>query len=260
MAGTRKKTALTCKFCGIQFYSKGGSLKQQYCSRKCAYASRVGVASGRKGKKYPHLRRARIGVCAVCGAEFRATGDFNTAKGVRKQIYCSKPCWAARGTTKIIDHVCAGCGKTFKGGLKRKYCSTDCANKYMVGENASCYKDGKSLSRERARHTNDLYKWREAVYERDSHTCQKCGATGEMHAHHIKSWATHINLRFDVDNGITLCVKCHGIEHGRDFSKHVVKQCTECGADIRNKTNSGLCRKCAIKKSWVLRKKKAVRL
>jgi len=29
-----------------------------------------------KGKKYPHLQRARIGKCLICGKEYRAIHDF----------------------------------------------------------------------------------------------------------------------------------------------------------------------------------------
>jgi len=52
--------------------------------------------------------------------------------------------------------------------------------------------------------------WRKAVYKRDDYTCQQCGDRGvRLEAHHIKPFATHPELRFDVGNGITLCKSCH---------------------------------------------------
>ena len=52
--------------------------------------------------------------------------------------------------------------------------------------------------------------WQEAVFKRDNYTCQKCGGRGgDKNAHHIKSFANHPELRFEVSNGMTLCVKCH---------------------------------------------------
>lgn len=52
-------------------------------------------------------------------------------------------------------------------------------------------------------------KWRKQVYVRDGYTCKMCGAKKKLEAHHIKLWAHFPELRFDVNNGITLCKKCH---------------------------------------------------
>ncbi|WP_373561663.1 HNH endonuclease [Bacillus sp. AFS073361] len=59
--------------------------------------------------------------------------------------------------------------------------------------------------------------WRKEVYEKDSYTCQHCldKTGGNLVAHHLYSWNRYPNLRFDVNNGITLCKDCH-----KDFHKH----------------------------------------
>ena len=60
----------------------------------------------------------------------------------------------------------------------------------------------------------DNKKWREAVYNRDKATCQFCNVRGgSLEAHHIDSWATHKEDRFNVDNGVTLCETCHKACH-----------------------------------------------
>lgn len=64
------------------------------------------------------------------------------------------------------------------------------------------------------RHMPEYAIWRKAVFERDKFTCQQCGETkGGLNAHHIKGWAKHPEARFDIDNGITLCVNCHQKKH-----------------------------------------------
>ena len=52
--------------------------------------------------------------------------------------------------------------------------------------------------------------WRRKVFERDNYTCQNCGAKNVyLEADHIKSWKDYPESRFDVNNGQTLCLKCH---------------------------------------------------
>lgn len=56
--------------------------------------------------------------------------------------------------------------------------------------------------------------WRKKVYERDNYTCQHCNKVGgKLNAHHIKEWCNYVDLRFDIDNGITLCHNCHKNTH-----------------------------------------------
>lgn len=60
----------------------------------------------------------------------------------------------------------------------------------------------------------DYRDWRLSVWERDDFTCNYCGKRGgKIHAHHLIAFAKHQENRFDINNGLTLCLKCHKIFH-----------------------------------------------
>lgn len=60
-----------------------------------------------------------------------------------------------------------------------------------------------------------------SIRKRDSNTCQLCKkkkpARG-LQIHHIFKWATAYDLRFDADNLICLCKKCHKEVTGHEES------------------------------------------
>lgn len=59
--------------------------------------------------------------------------------------------------------------------------------------------------------------WSKAVKERDGHKCAYCGKTEYLNSHHIFS-RKHMGLRWDLDNGITLCSGHHNFS--TTFSAH----------------------------------------
>lgn len=83
------------------------------------------------------------------------------------------------------------------------------------GDKAFNWKGGVTPQNIIIRSSEKYKKWREAIFKRDDYICQKCDARNGngkaiyLHAHHIFSFSKYPELRFDIDNGETLCKDCH---------------------------------------------------
>lgn len=79
------------------------------------------------------------------------------------------------------------------------------------GSNHYAWTNGKHQRDSDGRRTPEYQAWRAAVFARDGFACQQCGDArgGNLHAHHIKTYAEYPEMRLDVTNGVTLCGDCH---------------------------------------------------
>lgn len=84
-------------------------------------------------------------------------------------------------------------------------------NNPLVGSENGRWKGGIKPENQRIRSSEEYKIWRNAVFVRDNFTCQCCGddSGGNLESHHIENFSTNEELRFDIENGITLCNKCH---------------------------------------------------
>jgi 5-methylcytosine-specific restriction endonuclease McrA len=107
---------------------------------------------------------------------------------------------------------------------KRKFCSKKCfsnyQSKHLLGKNnpmygvrgkkASNWRGGVSNKNDLIRHSAKYKSWRTKVFKRDRYTCVQCKKGGKyIQADHIKPFAYFPKLRFNIDNGRTLCMDCH---------------------------------------------------
>lgn len=85
-----------------------------------------------------------------------------------------------------------------------------------TGEISRNWKGGIDIENRRIRQSLEYEVWRLEVYQRDHFTCRLCGKkclVKDIVAHHIKLFSQFIELRFSIDNGITLCRSCHAKIH-----------------------------------------------
>ncbi len=61
--------------------------------------------------------------------------------------------------------------------------------------------------------------WRVTVVRRDK-VCVVCSRRKRREAHHIQNGAHHPAIRFDPENGVTLCKRCHWFLHNRIKSSY----------------------------------------
>ena len=111
-------------------------------------------------------------------------------------------------------HVSVPACNLIKGTSK----SCGCNRHENSGERNNKWKGGITSEVTKQRNSTKYAKWRNSVFQRDDYICQCCGQRGgKLNAHHIENFADNEDLRFDVDNGITLCEKCHSFRYVGSF-------------------------------------------
>ena len=78
------------------------------------------------------------------------------------------------------------------------------------GEKHYNWKGGITNNNNKIRNSEEYRLWRKSCFERDNFTCQKTGVSGgKLIVHHINNFADFPELRFAIDNGITLSEEAH---------------------------------------------------
>jgi hypothetical protein len=117
---------------------------------------------------------------------------------------------------RIVTH-CNGCNKKIELKqsvfLKSKlnYCNYSCYKQFLL-ENR--------VETEDITDSAEYKQWRLNVYKRDSYRCKMpgCGSdTRDIAAHHIFPKKQYPDKAFNIDNGITLCRKCHEKTFGKEM-------------------------------------------
>lgn len=178
-----------CIRCKKPFLPQSPSSKQKFCTRKCAYEFEKSQTL-----EYP---------CHHCKTPLRRVKSM-----IKPRMFCSRAC-SSKYTARPLKYkpfTCQHCKTTTEihcQNKKKKYCSYVCnglARRSSTRPNS-------------ARLAARLATWGRKVRKRDGHKCVRCGGRNKLQAHHRLSFAEYPNLRYEVDNGETLCIDCHAEEH-----------------------------------------------
>lgn len=177
----------------------------------------MGRPKGSKNKKQPISLS-----CQTCQINFVPNYYQRYNIKIRNSgIYCTKKCFLKRTISQetLEKQSRSHIGKTPSMDQRRKQSlalkgrrkTEDHIEKVRLAKLAFHDRVGRKIDlRKLLRHRKEYKDWRSAVYFRDNYTCQHCGERGaELNADHIKPWSLFPDLRFDLDNGRTLCVPCH---------------------------------------------------
>jgi len=168
--------------------------------------------------------------CSYCGKVLRKRKSH-----IFDHNFCDMTCQNRYKTECLkIGVVCAWCGISFKKvksqlHTKKNFCSRKCMgdwqSKFWIGENAPGWTNGNATINQKIRTSRKTIEWRLSIFKRDNFSCVNCGDKrgGNLNAHHIvgvneiiKKFNISESIDFlscdmlwDIDNGITLCEKCH---------------------------------------------------
>jgi len=215
----KKRFKKKCEVCKKTFFTR--YFNQRFCSLKCA-------GLNKKGSGYKNI-------CIICSKEFDAGKS-------KKRKYCSRKCmWKdprqISGSKKRLKQAVKS--KLWHKNLLKGIKNADRTNhierlKSLTGEKNPAWKGGISPKHKLVRAKPEYKNWREKVFKRDNWTCQLCGDRSKkgnsiiIQADHFpilfskllkdKNW----KVMWDIDNGRTLCLKCHKKETKKLYEKRAI--------------------------------------
>lgn len=90
-----------------------------------------------------------------------------------------------------------------------------------TGANSPNWKGGFTPEYIKIRQSSKSRRWRDQVFQKDNFVCQKCEIRGGyLEPHHIFNFADYPELRFSLDNGVTLHKECHSKFHKKYGKKN----------------------------------------
>ena len=245
-----------CQTCGVAFEVKPGTVGK-YCSHKCSYArkgnrgrcgrpgepkvlqhcpvcgagfeafaSRVKIGRGKFCSKACYNIGSReirsVRRCAQCGKVVMVL----PYRQKRKSFLCSRTCRDQRNKTgQYVTCENQDCGKIVYRSRcnlavrKHFFCSIRCRSAVVHGERHHLWEGGVDPDDKRREHEFTSHQ-RRRILERDEYACRACGdeQAEELHIDHVL--AICLGGTADIENGQTLCARCHHKKTASDRAKN----------------------------------------
>ena len=201
-----------CRQCDKQFVPKPKHPGQVFCTVSCRQAYRN--APSRNPAK---TVEAREKLAHAAKGNKRCLGREESAQ-TRERI-----AQALTGRKQSLEHIankvasCRSHAAQYGGMTPATRAHWQRLMARQKGSAHPSWRDGSTSMRSKQSKSPEYLFFRRAVLERDNFTCQYCsarngnGSTVHLQVHHVQSYAGHPELRFSLDNGITLCRPCHNL-------------------------------------------------
>jgi len=214
--GSAKKILCSCSKCNKELYISKQKLVQRNNKTFCHPCATI-----KHGKSKEQINVT----CKTCNIVFKKRHD----------------------TLKNWGGNCASCGqKELKGTPEMRKKNSERAREQVLkqggipnarmfttesasGSNSYTWRGGITPIVMKIRLSKEMQQWRKKVFARDNYTCVLCSQRGgNLEADHIMPFSLYPDLRFNVDNGRTLCNPCHRsygakVTHGKLIKPAVLK-------------------------------------
>lgn len=204
-------------------YSSRGNIKVKIqCDKKSYHVYDQVPASFSKGIGCPYCINRKVHPLDSFGAIFpemiERWSDKNDKSPYDYAPHSEEQVWLKCPNGRHDDYI-----QRISNAATYEFTCRQCENERVGlqkrGENNHFWRGGIHGEQDALRHRFEYKNWRLDVYERDRYICQCCGCVGgRLNAHHIYQFSSYENLRYEKDNGITLCEQCH--DSTKDGSFH----------------------------------------
>jgi hypothetical protein len=159
--------------------------------------------------------KKKIGLANSIALKGRKLSDEHKRKVVLATIGRKHPprtdVWREKQRKAKTGKIHGPCTKETKEKIRQAHLKS--GNRPAIRKGSECHfwKGGISPKNELLRKQIKYKLWRKAVFKRDNYQCVLGGKEHgkDLESHHIKSFSKYPELRFVVENGQTLCKKCH---------------------------------------------------